>query len=140
MKRMSCALFSRLCLTLALAPAFLNAKAIVFWQEGFPSIETQPATRASLAAALRDTDPEFADIAALQRAATLDGADLLVLPYGSAFPQDSWSGILRYLRQGGNLLVLGGRPFRVPVARDGEQWRPLQPQEAYERELGILHT
>jgi hypothetical protein len=45
----------------------------------------------------------------------LANVDLLVLPYGSAFPVEAWKSIERYLDGGGNLLVIGGQPLRVPV-------------------------
>ena len=47
--------------------------------------------------------------------ATLKDADLLVLPYGSAVSEGAWKAIEGYLHTGGNLLVVGGQPLRVPV-------------------------
>ena len=41
--------------------------------------------------------------------------DVLVLPYGSAFPLDAWPRIRGFLRRGGGLAVLGGAPFHEPV-------------------------
>jgi hypothetical protein len=48
---------------------------------------------------------------------------LLVLPYGSAFPEQAWADILAYLQHGGNLLVIGGRPFSRSVYKDGGNWK-----------------
>src|SRR5215472_4953218 len=48
---------------------------------------------------------------------------LLVLPYGSAFPEEAWPDIFRFLRRGGNLLVLGGRPFTRSAYRDNAGWK-----------------
>ncbi len=63
--------------------------------------------------------------------------DLLVLPYGSAFPKEGWDDLFEYLKLGGNLLVLGGRPFEVPVVRAGKKWIPEVPQTAYHQALNI---
>lgn len=38
------------------------------------------------------------------------------------------------------MLVLGGQPFRVPVSAANGSFVRGQPQDAYSRELGILHT
>jgi len=63
--------------------------------------------------------------------------DLLVLPYGSAFPEEGWDGIFRYLEKGGNLLVLGGRPFEEPVLSVKGKWVPQGPKTAHHQSLGI---
>jgi hypothetical protein len=46
----------------------------------------------------------------------------LVLPYGSAFPEESWPAIKSFLDRGGNLLVLGGMPFTRAAYRDAQGW------------------
>ncbi|MGH9618505.1 MAG: beta-galactosidase [Bryobacteraceae bacterium] len=120
----------------AIAP--VSAKTVVFWQEDFPTVESQPVARASLATALQE--PVFDDLDALLQPHALDGADLLVLPNGSTFPADTWPAIIAYLRGGGNLLVLGGRAFRIPVARVQGRFVPQKPSAAYQRMLGIRHT
>lgn len=67
--------------------------------------------------------------------------DLLILPYGSAFPRDSWPAILAFLERGGSLLSLGGVPFRVPVALDAaKKWVPGEPTTAYHRRLGVTQS
>ena len=50
---------------------------------------------------------------------------LLVLPNGSAFPEQDWPYIFGFLQRGGNLLVLGGRPFTRAAYRDHDVsgWR-----------------
>jgi len=52
----------------------------------------------------------------------LPSTRLLVLPYGSAFPEDCWPAIQQFLERGGNLLVLGGRPFTRAAYRDAQGW------------------
>jgi hypothetical protein len=112
----------------------------VFWQEGFPAVASQPVTRDALAQALADADTVFAGIEGLKDPATLAGAGLLVLPYGSGVPVDAWSAIQGYLRAGGNLLVLGGQPFRVPVRLVNGKFVLGAAQDSYAREFGIQHT
>ena len=53
---------------------------------------------------------------------TNDEVDVLVLPYGSAFPVDAWPRIQNFLAQGGGLANLGGAPFHVPVALRADAW------------------
>ncbi|MGD0496946.1 MAG: beta-galactosidase [Bryobacteraceae bacterium] len=116
------------------------AKVVVFWQDGFPTAASQPASRDALMKALEGANTVFAGIDGLKNAATLAGADLLVLPYGSAAPADAWTAIIDYLRAGGNLLVLGGQPFRVPVTASNGRFVQAPPQDTYSRALGIQHT
>ncbi|MCX6632095.1 MAG: hypothetical protein NTW28_31175, partial [Candidatus Solibacter sp.] len=128
-----------LCLTLAWA-RLLPARTVVFWQEGFPTVASQPVSRDALVKALADVDTAFTGIEGLKNPATLAGASLLVLPYGSSVPVDAWSAIQGYLRAGGNLLVLGGQPFRVPVSLVNGKFVPGMAQDSYSREFGIQHT
>ena len=113
-------------------------KVVVFWEDGFPTVASQPVSRAVLSQAV--DGPVFAGIEALRDPAALSGADLLVLPYGSAFPAEAWSAIRDYLRGGGNLLILGGQPFRVPVTGAGGKFVALPPQDSYSRELDLRHS
>ncbi len=93
-----------------------DAKVAVFWQNGFPTVSGQPISRQALGRAFKGEEPEFLDLRGLEGANTLAEADLLVMPYGSAFPVEAWTNIHGYLKRGGNLLVIGGQPFRVPVS------------------------
>jgi hypothetical protein len=117
-----------------------SARVVVFWQNGFPTVSSHPVSRQSLEKAFAGEDPGFIDVQGLKEASALTEADLLVMPYGSAFPAEAWSSIQGYLKRGGNLLVLGGQPFRVPVSGTQGAYSRGQPQDAYLRELGILHT
>lgn len=117
-----------------------GAKTVVFWQTGFPTVGSQPVSRATLENALTGMDPAFADAASLNDPATLRKADLLVLPYGSAFPARDWDAILAYLRAGGNMLVIGGQALRVPVEQANGGFTAGPPQDAYSRAIGIQHT
>lgn len=116
------------------------AKVVVFWQDGFPTVESQQVAHDSLQKALNGMQPVFASLEDLKRAETLDGVDLLVLPYGSALPVDGWDTIDRYLHQGGNLLVLGGRAFQTPVRLVNGKFVADHSQQTYSGQIGIDHT
>lgn len=106
---------------------------VVFWEDGFPAADTAIPTRASLSAILPGAS--FTSAENLAPALAAFETRLLVMPYGSAFPEEQWDAILRYLDRGGNLLVLGGRPFTRVAYKDKELWR-LRPQvQAFARSL-----
>ena len=121
------------------ASSSLFAKTVVFWQDGFPTVANEPISRTTLMQSLGE-DAVFVGIDSLRDPSALANADLLVLPYGSAFPAADWSAILGYLQGGGNLLTLGGQPFRVPVTGSGGSLRQERPQDTYSLEIGIRHT
>ncbi len=113
---------------------------VVFEQPGFPTVASEAIAHQTLIAAL-GPGTHFADIAQISSGNALQGTNLLVLPYGSAVPVAAWPAIQRFLRGGGNLLVLGGQPLRVPVlgAADGS-FQQLAPQDSYSRLLDLRHT
>ncbi|WP_158790936.1 beta-galactosidase [Granulicella sp. L60] len=125
---------------LVFVPVVSFAKTIVFWQPGFPTLESEPIEQATLSRALDGLNPVFADVAKLNDDATLKDAELLVLPYGSAISTDAWKSIERYLDAGGNLLILGGQPLRVPVSLNHGSYQPERPQDSYAKVLGMRHT
>lgn len=116
------------------------AKVVVFWQEGFPTVASQPVARETLVKALQGADAAFTGLEGLKDPATLAGVELLVLPYGSALPADAWPSIHAYLNAGGNLLVLGGQPLRVAVTASNGRFIEGRPQDTYSRELDFRHT
>ena len=118
----------------------LMAKTVVFWQDGFPTVDSQPISRDALVKALNDHDVVFAGLAELKNAAVWKDVDLLVLPYGSAIPTEAWGSIKNYLRDGGNLLVLGGEALRIPVTSANGKFVQSPPQDTYARELGFEHS
>ena len=118
----------------------LCAKVVVFWQPGFPTVASAPVTRDALVKALEGTGPVFAGIDQLKDPATFAEADLLVMPYGSAVPTEAWGAIQGFLRAGGNILVLGGQPFRVPVTSVNGKFIQAEPLDSYSRDFGIQHT
>ena len=111
---------------------------VVFQQPGFPTVDSEPLSQSTLAATLGPA-PVFANVDQLRSGEALKNATLLVFPYGSAFPADAWPAVLHYVQQGGNLLVLGGQPFRVPVTGDGARTAEL-PQDTYALSIDFRHS
>jgi len=118
----------------------LPAKTVVFWQDGFPTVASQPLSRDTLLKSLDDSNVIFAGVAELKDAAAWKDVDLFVLPYGSAVPAEAWASIKSYLSDGGNLLVLGGEALRVPVTSANGKFIQARPQDTYSRELGLRHS
>src|SRR5437870_1731395 len=118
--------------------SFASAKVVVFFQPGFPTVESEPLSRATLEKALKALDgmaPVFVDLQALKDSSSISDAELLVLPYGSAVSTDAWSSIHAFVEHGGSLLILGGQPLRVPVTLSQGKFQQAVPQDTYSREL-----
>ena len=105
-------------------PASVHAQEFsgaVIWSEAeVPAADTAAATPEQLAqifpgARLATTE---------QLASTLGEAQtrLLVFPKGSAIPESEWTAISEFLHHGGDLLVLGGRPFTRSAYHDASGW------------------
>jgi hypothetical protein len=106
---------------------------VVFREFGFPSADSAPAPDALLQHVF--SNAQFASTTELK--SQLASAKLLVLPYGSAFPEGNWAEIQSFLQRGGNLLVLGGRPFTRAAYRDGGAWKLRDYSVRYTRPLMI---
>ena len=117
------------------APVAGFAKTVVFWQPGFPSADSPAPNEAALHAAFADA--VFTDADHLGTALAESDADLLVLPYGSAWPEADWDAILTYLDRGGNLLALGGKPFTRAAYQDASGWHLRSASVAQSLELFI---
>ena len=122
-------------LVLFVSPASTFASTVVFWQPGFPAADSPAPTEAELRAAFADA--EFADAPGLGHALAGNQARLLVLPYGSAWPEAEWNAILAYLDRGGNLIVLGGKPFERAAYEDAGGWHLRSASVAQTLELFI---
>jgi hypothetical protein len=120
------------------AHAQRTEKTVVFWQQNFPTIASQPIDQPTLTAALGTLT--FADEPTLNQPATLADANLLILPYGSAVPTDCWTTIQHFVNHGGNLLILGGQPLQVPVTFKDGRFIAERPQDSYASTLGFRHT
>jgi hypothetical protein len=114
--------------------------AVVFWEAGFPSIQGCDVTRDLLQQSLSSFAVKFLTAPELIADLNRERLDLLITPYGSAFPKHAWPVLLKYLRAGGNWLNIGGVPLARPIVRDGMQWRAEPHQTTYHKQLGITHS
>ncbi len=55
----------------------------------------------------------------------VDEVDLLILPYGEAFPLEAFSPIKDYIEKGGGLFSIAGKPFGMPMKKIGNKWREV---------------
>jgi hypothetical protein len=108
---------------------------VVFWEEGFPVADTAPPSREGFAALLPDAT--FASTQQLGEALTRTETRLLLLPFGSGFPEEEWATIHSFLERGGNLLVLGGQPFTRAAYREEKGWRLRPRRLAFAKKLFI---
>jgi glycosyl hydrolase family 42 (putative beta-galactosidase) len=122
-----------------LFPAVLAAQklpATVIWSEaGLPSADTATATPAQLAQIFPG-----ARLAPADQLSTLlsdPQSSLLILPQGSVIPEVAWSPITDFLHRGGNLLVLGGRPFTRSAFHDASGWHLREYSTRFARPLLI---
>jgi hypothetical protein len=110
-----------------------HATTIVFWEVGFPAADAAAPTPTQLRAMLPGAT--MADAGHLAEALAAKETRLLVMPFGSAFPEEQWEAIHSYLERGGNLLVLGGRPFTRAAYRENNVWKLRPPIQAFARTL-----
>src|ERR1022692_2253446 len=109
--------------------------AVVFSEAGFPAADAAGASAPQLAALLPGA--RFASAGQLATLLKDPATRLLVLPYGSAFPEESWPDILAFLQNGGNLLALGGRPFTRSAYHDASGWKLRDYSVRFTRALMI---
>ena len=107
------------------SPAALLAQAdksavVVFSEPGFPAADSAIPSPQQLATMMPSAQLAGADH--LQDALSAPTTRLLILPNGSAFPEQSWPAIKQFLDRGGNLLVLGGMPFTRAAYRNSGAW------------------
>jgi len=124
-----------LCWTARTEQTQAPAPVVVFWEDGFPVVDTAAPERVELAAVLPEA--AFATREQLKEALGSKETRLLVLLYGSAFPEECWAEIYAYLERGGNLLVLGGRPFTRPAYHENGVWKLRPPRPAFAKQLFI---
>jgi len=116
-------------------PTTSVAKTVVFWQPGFPAADSPAPEEAGLRAGFAGA--AFVDASHLSDALADHDTDLLVLPYGSAWPEADWSAILEYLDRGGNLIALGGKPFTRAAYEENGAWHLRTASVAQSLELFI---
>jgi hypothetical protein len=108
---------------------------VVLSEVGLPSAESPAFPRKQLEQALPGA--RFASAEQLASLLTDSSTRLLVLPYGSVFPEENWSAIQSFLQHGGNLLVLGGRPFTRAAYHDESGWHLRDYSVRFIRQLSM---
>jgi hypothetical protein len=109
-------------------PGFLGAPnafaqgsgTVLFYEDGFPAADSSAPSQAELTSLVAGA--RFVGAQQLRDALADSTTHLLVLPYGSAYPEAEWPAIYAYVQRGGNLLVLGGRPFTRAAYDDKSGW------------------
>jgi len=132
-------LFLKLCVSMFLFAMLDIANAqrmtVIFQEAGFPASDSVAIDDGTLQRGFPGA--HFVNAAELGKALDDKVVELLVLPYGSAYPEASWPAILRYLEDGGNLIVLGGKPFTRAAYRADASWQLRGPSVAASLELFI---
>lgn len=107
----------------------------VFSETGFPAADAAAPASGELASILPGAHFGTAD----QLAEVLKNSTTrtLVLPYGSSFPEQAWPDIFKFLQHGGNLVVLGGRPFTRSAYHDNAGWHLREYSVRFIRPLMI---
>jgi hypothetical protein len=108
---------------------------VVFSEPGFPTADSASASHDQLSTIL--SAAHFATADELGAALETSNTRLLVMPFGSAFPEQDWPAIYSFLQRGGNLLVLGGQPFTRAAYRDGTGWKLREYSVRFARQLLI---
>jgi len=136
-------LFAFLLIAIAL-PSFAQQRAqtqapaspvVVFWEDAFPVADTAAPSRAVLTSLLPEA--AFTNAQQLSDALAREETRLLVMPFGSAFPEDQWRAIYAFLERGGNLLVVGGRPFTRPAYFADNAWKLRSARPVFAKQLFI---
>ncbi|MGB2868867.1 MAG: hypothetical protein WBD36_10475 [Bacteroidota bacterium] len=117
-----------------------KVRVAVFFDEDFPTRDFTPVSRELLQRALSDFDADFLDLNDLQQNLNPQKYDTFLDPYGSAFPQQAFLAISKFLMSGGNWVNLGGIPFSIPVVREISGWRAGIRQTSYHKKLGITQA
>lgn len=96
-----------------------DVRAALFQADGFPTVDAPELSGlgATLAGLPVDT---LGSVDALREELRLRSYDVLILPYGSAFPLAAWDELRSFVGGGGGLVVLGGAPFQQPVLQGAE--------------------
>ena len=108
---------------------------VILAEPGFPSADSAVASPQQLAGWVAGA--QLASVDQLPQLLTAPATALLILPYGSAFPEEAWPEIHGFLQRGGNLLVLGGEPFTRAAYRDHGSWKLRDYSVRYIRPLMI---
>ena len=107
----------------------------VFSEAGFPAADAVAPSSGQLESMLPGA--YFANSGQLTAVLKNPTTRTLVLPYGSAFPEQAWPHIFHFLQHGGNLVVLGGRPLTRSAYHDNAGWHLREYSVRFIRPLMI---
>ena len=113
----------------------LDGSVKVFQEPGFPSADTSGLSSSQMSTLFAGAS--FVTAQELDSALSDAQTHLLVLPYGSAFPETAWSALRAYLGRGGDLLVIGGRPFTRAAYQEAGAWKLRPYSVRFIRELRV---
>jgi hypothetical protein len=108
---------------------------VILAEPGFPAADSAVASPEHLAGWVPGA--QLASVEQLRQSLKSPAPALLILPYGSAFPEEAWPDIDQFLQRGGNLVVLGGQPFTRAAYRDHGSWKLREYSVRYIRPLMI---
>jgi len=94
---------------------------VVFEEPDFPSADSAAPSGEQLRALFPEA--QFANLETFRNSLKETSTRLCVLPYGSAFPEDAWPELFSFLKRGGDLVVLGGRPFTRAAYKNATGWK-----------------
>jgi len=118
----------------------------VFKDRGFPSIGT-PATltpewlHKSISKNFSITYLNSDELADKKRL-NINTFDLLIMPYGEAFPYKAFENIKEYIFEGGGIFNVAGRPFWSPMEKLEGRWQKVDikdPYASFLSQLGIKY-
>src|SRR5215472_12557615 len=132
-----------LCFATLLYPALFPTPAlaeevppmVVLREVGLPSADSPAFSEPQLEKALPGA--RFVSADQLPSALGESATRLLVLPYGSVFPEENWTAMREFLQHGGNLLVLGGRPFTRAAYHNESGWHLRDYSVRFIRQLSM---
>ena len=133
------AMISLLCASFLAFSTLLGAETfsgvVVLNEPGMPNADSAVPSQGEMESLLPGAS--FVAVTQLQSQLNASSTHLLVLPNGSAFPEQSWPDIYHFLQRGGNLLVLGGAPFTRSAYHDVSGWKLRDYSVRFTRPLMI---
>ncbi|HEY1677795.1 MAG TPA: hypothetical protein VGG04_08820 [Candidatus Sulfotelmatobacter sp.] len=112
-----------------------GSQVVVFSEPKFPAADSSGPSSSQMGTLFSGAKLAAPD--QLESALADSGSHLLVLPYGSSVPEAEWPAIKSFLDRGGNLLVLGGRPFTRSAYQDAGGWHLREYSVRFSRPLMI---
>lgn len=138
MKKIKSGLFLFFILFTVAYPQQVTKKIALFLAKDFPSVDIPAINEPELRRISAQYDHDILNsISSLNDKLKSERYNLLILPYGSAFPLDAWETIYAFLESGGSLLYIGGSPFNQPVIFKDSVWTKGIPQQTFARRLLI---